>query len=131
MSLDPVPHAQLLAEGVYRLPVLGPGGEIVVVAVDKTHRLTPSSPCLVPKDADPEETIARLRVELECAGGSHVRKGRKSATRGLEEWLRADIAGTVRGVQGGDAAIPDDQWARLAAAAEARRKRLEKEQRGE
>jgi hypothetical protein len=47
-----------------------------------------------------------------------------SVTDSLDEWLRADIAGTVQGVKGGDAAIPDEQWASLAGAADARRKRL-------
>ena len=43
--------------------------------------------------------------------------------RSLNDWLRADIAGTVRGVEGGDAAISDEQWASLVGAAEERRKR--------
>jgi hypothetical protein len=41
---------------------------------------------------------------------------------GLEAWLRADLAGTVNGAKGGDAAISDEQWASLAGAAEARRR---------
>jgi hypothetical protein len=47
----------------------------------------------------------------------------------LDDWLRADIAGTVRGVKGGDDAISDEQWASLAEAADARRKRLAKQSR--
>jgi hypothetical protein len=47
----------------------------------------------------------------------------RKATRitSLNAWLRADIAGTVQGVRGGDAAISDDQWWSLCEEAHERR----------
>jgi len=46
--------------------------------------------------------------------------------RSLNDWLRADIQGTVKGVKGGDDAISDEQWTSLVEAAEDRRKRWPK-----
>lgn len=132
MNVNPVPPTQLLRHGVYRLPVLGPNGETILIAVDGRHRLTPSSPYVVPATEDPADSFARLTVELECLDGSSTQpattkaRQRKPSRRALEEWLRADIAGTALSVEGGDAAISNEQWASLAEAAEDRRRRWPK-----
>lgn len=60
----PVPASQLLTHGIYRLPVLGPHGEIVLIAVDDRHHMTPSSPYIIPAREDPAESIEWLNVEL-------------------------------------------------------------------
>lgn len=132
MNVNPVPPSRLLPYGVYRLPILGANGEIILVAVDRAHRLSPSSPYVVPATEDPADSFARLTVELECLDGSSAQpatpkaRQRKPSRRALEEWLRADMAGTARGVEGGDAAISNAQWASLAEAAEERRRRWPK-----
>lgn len=62
--VQPVPASQLLNHGIYRLPVTGAHGEIVLIAVDDQHHLTPSSPYTIPENEDPAESIEWLNVEL-------------------------------------------------------------------
>lgn len=64
--VEPVPESQLLAHGIYRLPVLGPHGETILIAVDDRHRLTPSSPYTIHTAEDPAEAVAWLNVELQA-----------------------------------------------------------------
>jgi hypothetical protein len=63
-AVQPVPESQLLTHGIYRLPVLGPHGETMLIAVDDHHHLTPSSPYRIHANEDPAEAVAWLNVEL-------------------------------------------------------------------
>lgn len=62
--VQPVPESQLLCHGIYRLPVVGPRGETILIAVDDHHHLTPSSPYTIPSNEDPAEAVAWLDIEL-------------------------------------------------------------------
>lgn len=65
-AVQPVPASQLLTHGIYRLPVVGPHGETILIAVDDRHRMTPSSPYTIHTGEDPAEALAWLNVELQA-----------------------------------------------------------------
>lgn len=65
-AVEPVPESQLLTHGIYRLPVVGPHGETMLIAVDDRHRMTPSSPYTIHSNEDPAEAVAWLNVELKA-----------------------------------------------------------------
>jgi hypothetical protein len=63
--IERVPAGQLLRRGLHRLPVLGPHGETVLVAITSGHQLTPSSPYAIPEGSDPDTVAAWLWEELD------------------------------------------------------------------
>lgn len=65
-AVQPVPESQLLRHGIYRLPVVGPRGETILIAVDDRHRMTPSSPYTIHEQEDPAEAVAWLNTELQA-----------------------------------------------------------------
>ena len=76
MPLQPAP-CPLLARGVYRAPYLGPEREVILFAVDASHRIPDHGERLVPRDADLEEPTAELWRHLDAVDPEHSRR-RKS-----------------------------------------------------
>lgn len=73
MALLP-PERPLLSRGVYRAPVLGPNYEVILFAVDSSHRVPQHGRAFIPEGGDLVQATAALWRLLDAVDAEFSRR---------------------------------------------------------